>query len=27
LDGPGEPKELFGGDLYFAATFVHRDDG
>ena len=26
LDGPGEPKELFGGELYFAATFVQRSE-
>ena len=25
LEGPGEPEELFGGELYYAATFVHRD--
>ncbi len=23
LDGPGEPKELFDGELYYAATFIH----
>ncbi|MDP7547508.1 MAG: AMP nucleosidase [Alphaproteobacteria bacterium] len=28
LDGPGEPTELFDGEVRFAATFVHRgEDG
>ncbi|MDP6342573.1 MAG: AMP nucleosidase [Alphaproteobacteria bacterium] len=26
LEGPGEPEELFGGELYYAATFVRRDE-
>jgi hypothetical protein len=25
LTGPGEPEELFDGEVYYAATFVQRD--
>ena len=24
LDGPGEPADLFDGDVYYAATFVRQ---
>ena len=24
LEGPGEPRELFDGEPYFAATFIRR---
>ena len=27
LDGPGEPSELFDGEVYYAARFVRRDVG
>ena len=27
LDGPGEPRELFDGEVYYAARFVRRDVG
>ncbi len=26
LEGPGDPVELFDGELFYAATFVHRDE-
>ena len=26
LTGPGEPTELFDGEVYFAATFIRRDE-